>query len=779
MTGQTVSHYKILEKLGEGGMGVVYKAQDLRLDRIVALKFLPPSLNSPAEISRFQQEAKAISALNHASIATIFDVDQSDEQRFLALEYLPGGTLRTQIQQLARSGQELSLREIVEYGIQIAEGLAHAHRNGIIHRDVKTDNMMLTGEGRVKITDFGLAKIRGGAQLTRSGSTVGTTAYMSPEQVRGEELDHRTDLFSFGVVLFELAAGAFPFRGEHEAAVTYAITNEDPISLRALRPSIPPLFEQIVQRCLEKDVHKRYQSADDIIRDLRSLQSGVATTAVVTPPKSVRRWMIAIVVAFAAVAAVIFLWPTHDVHINGKSIAVLPFKNLSNDAENEYFSDGVTEEIIAQLSKIGDLKVISRTSVMQYKNTSKSIKQIARELGVATVLEGSVQKADKEVRIVAQLIDAGTDNHMWADTYDRQLTQIFAIQSDVADRIAAALQAKLSPSERERLSEKGTDNIDAYNSYLKAQFHWNRITKQDLKSAIEYYNDAIHDDPKYARAYAGLSNAYSLSAYFRFDFIPTEKAVSKARESALQALELDPNLAEAHTALGYILRTYDWNFPQAEQEFKKSIEIDPNYSVARDFYSLLLAALGRFDEAREQAERAAEMDPLSAEILNTRARVWYYARHYDEAIALARKELEVDPDSRLAHGLLGCIFEMDHMKEESLAEIFLSKSVSGTDYEGNSGIVDSVASIDWQTHWSQQYKIAEVLHAQNRLSNIVMAIISLRAGKREQALEWLQESYRKHEGSLVYLNVEPLFDPLRSEPRFVQLIKNLGLQGGK
>ncbi|HEY6952149.1 MAG TPA: protein kinase, partial [Bacteroidota bacterium] len=537
MIGDIISHYRIIEKLGEGGMGVVYKAQDLRLDRYVALKFLPTDLHSADEIARLEQEAKAVSALNHPSIATIYDVDESDRNRFLVLEFISGGTLKSRIRQFGSAGRELSLKEIVDTGIQIAEGLAHAHRNGIVHRDIKTENMMLTSEGNVKITDFGLAKLRGGAQLTRTGTTVGTAPYMSPEQVRGEALDHRTDLFSFGIVLYELATGSYPFRGEHEAAVAYAIVNEDPISLRSVRPSLPEAFQRIIQRCLEKDIQKRYQSADEIVADLRSLQSGGSNGTIETPRHWANRWILFGIAGIVLAGAIIFLWPRSSSTVDRKSIAVLPFENLSEGRENEYFSDGVTEDIIAQLSKIGDLKVISRTSVMQYKNSAKSLKEIARELNVATVLEGSVRKAGNEIRIVAELIDARSDEHIWAETYDREMTQIFAIQSDVAGRIADALKAKLSPSEKARLVERGTDNLTAYNAYLRAEYHWNKITKQDLQTAISYYNDAIRSDPRYARAYAGLSIAYSLTAYFRYDFIDAQEAVTKAREAALSALQ--------------------------------------------------------------------------------------------------------------------------------------------------------------------------------------------------------------------------------------------------
>jgi TolB-like protein/Flp pilus assembly protein TadD len=558
--------------------------------------------------------------------------------------------------------------------------------------------------------------------------------------------------------------------------VTFAIVNEDPIPLKSFRSSLNTSFERIVRRCLEKDRGKRYQNAREIVRDLQAVQSGNAIGTNIERRRKGIPWIAAGIVGIVLVIAFFVFWPGPSPSIERKSIAVLPFKNLAEERENEYFSDGMTEDIIAQLSKIGDLKVISRTSVMQYKNSTKSLREIARELNVATVLEGSVRRADNQIRIVAQLIDARNDEHIWADTYDRESTKIFAIQTDVAERIAEALQAKLSPSERERLGEKGTTNLAAYNSYLKAQFHWNKITKEDVRSAITYYSDAIQNDRGYARAYAGLSIAYSLTAFFSFDFLPAQEAVTKGRDAALKALEVDPNLAEAHTALGYILRTFDWNFPGAEVEFRKSIELDPNYSIARDFYALLLAALGRFDEAIAQSDRAAELDPLSIEIVNSHARVYYYARRYDEAIRLARKEFEIDPECRPAHGLLGSLYEMKQMKKEALTEITLSRSISGADYEGYTRRSDSTASTDWGSYWIRQYTITEALCRQNRFPYIVLAVVATRAGKREKAIEALQKSFQKREGSLVYLNVDPLFESLRSDPRVIAILKGMNLQ---
>jgi len=595
MIGKTVSHYKILEKLGEGGMGVVYKAEDTRLDRTVALKFLPSDeFQAGEDVERFDREAKAVSALNHPHVATIYELDEFEGQTFIAFEYLPGGTLKSVTKDISETGRRLSAEKIVDIGFQVLDGLEHAHAKGFIHRDIKPDNLMFSEPGKIKITDFGLAKIRGAAELTRSGSTLGTVSYMSPEQVRGEDLDARSDLFSVGVILYELATGHRPFRGEHETAIGYAILNEDPADPGILRPDLPQTLLQVIMRCLAKDKHERFAGAGEARDALKAAAPSTKTS--VRPPRFRLRWaalgvVTAAVVVFAAVYSLVLRNPVNPE--DQKSIAVLPFDNLSADPENEYFSDGITEDIITQLSKIADLRVISRTSTMRFKNTDKSITEIGEELGVAAILEGSVRRAEGQVRIVSQLIDARTDEHLWADSYDRELKDIFEIQSDVAEKIADALKATLTPQEKARIEVKPTENMDAYDAYLKGREFYVKYSRTDNQTAIALFKEALEFDPTYALAYAGLGDAYAQGvSRFGFSYGWLDSAFAAARKS----IELNPELAEGYKALGLAYMT-SAQANKALEANKKAVEYNPNYTPAISNCGFVYLHMGRLDEA--------------------------------------------------------------------------------------------------------------------------------------------------------------------------------------
>ncbi|MBI4811540.1 MAG: protein kinase, partial [Ignavibacteriales bacterium] len=673
-------------------MGVVYKAHDTKLDREVALKFLPANLTASSEdVKRFELEAKAISALNHPNIATIHDVDEFDGQKYLVLEYIPGGTLKSRLKQLKAEDKNFSISEVLNYGVQIAEGLAHAHRHGIIHRDVKTDNMMLTEEGKIKLTDFGLAKLRGSMQITKTGSTLGTAAYMSPEQIRGEEVDQRSDIFSFGIVLYEIVTSHLPFRGEFEAALSYSILNENPPAISSMRPDVPKSFEQIINRCLEKDKTKRFQSVDEIGTELRSVERSALGGLSSSPERSEDRsrkstWIVAaVIVILAAIGIYIFypkLAPTTTI---SKSIAVLPFKNLSDSKEDEYFSDGLTDDIITQLSKISGIeKVIARTSVMRYKETNKSIHDIGKELDVATVLEGSVRRAGNQIRIVAQLIDVRNEGHLWADTYDKEMTQVFAIQSDVAQQIATALEAKISPAVKSRIDKKQTENTEAYPLYLKGRFYWNKRRAEDLQKAMEYFHQAISVDSEYALAYAGLASAYA--PYPEYSGRPASEYIHKAEDAAKKALDLDGTLAEAHAVLGLIKSQYEYDWEGSEREYKRAIELNPNYPTAYHWYRLTLSSQGRFDEALTKIERAQALDPLSL-VINWNLVLGYkYMGQYDRMINQVKKTLELDPNFPLAHSGLGYIFVEQTKYDNAIAEFQKVRTIAPNDPSGISGL---------------------------------------------------------------------------------------------
>ena len=508
MIGETISHYKILEKIGEGGMGVVYKAHDTTLDRDVALKFLPRYLtNDPTEKERFYHEARAAAALTHQNIAVVYEIGGHENQIFIVMEYVEGKTLKQLLE-----AEPLTVQRVLDMAIQVCEGMAAAHEKGVVHRDIKSENIIVTPKGHPKITDFGLAKLKGGTKLTRAGSTLGTAAYMSPEQARGEEVDQRSDVFSFGVVLYEMLSGRLPFRGDHPTALAYSIINEEPQPITRFNEKVTLEIEHIVSKALAKDKDERYQHADDLLADLRHerktleyARAGYARTTSTTPVVELAKrkrdpgsyWIAATAIVVLAAAVVILnpfnlrLGITGTAPEEGKSIAVLPFIIMGGDKEDEYFSDGITEDIITQLAKVGELKVIARTSVMQYKDTKKSISEIGRELNVSTVLEGSVRRSEGQVRVVAQLIDVRNSEHLWADSYDRDLTKIFAIQSDVAQQIARALKAKLSPAEKSSIERPPTANPEAYQLYLKGRFYWNKRRLDDMRTAIAYFNQAI------------------------------------------------------------------------------------------------------------------------------------------------------------------------------------------------------------------------------------------------------------------------------------------------
>ncbi|MBI3005464.1 MAG: protein kinase [Ignavibacteriales bacterium] len=818
MIGQTVSHYKIVEKLGEGGMGVVYKAQDTKLDRLVALKFLPSNfLASNEELLRFQQEAKTLSALNHPHIATIYDIDQSDEQKFIVLEYLSGGTLKSQINNLTAARRDLSISEVVDYGLQIAEGLSHAHRRGIVHRDVKTENMMLTEEGSVKITDFGLAKLKGTAQLTKAGSTVGTAAYMSPEQIRGEEIDHCSDIFSFGIVLYELATGRLPFRGELEAALSYSIVNEDPIPLKSLRPSIPSSLERIISRCLEKEREKRYQSAEEIMAELSPIRqevSGYARTQTVPRWQALKMPLVTatVLLVIGLFALYVLLSPKFD-SLDRKPIAVLPFKNLSEDRENEYFSDGITEDIITQLSKIGDLRVISRTSVMRYKNSDKSLRDIGSELDVAVILEGSVRRSGNRIRIVSQLIDAQRDEHLWAETYDRDLKDIFAIQSEVAQHIAAALKVTLSPAVIERLEKKPTENIDAYSYYLKGREYYYRYHKQANENAIEMFKKALELDPTYALAYTGLGDAYGQRVgIFGFPANWLDSAIAVSNK----AISLDPNLAEAYKALGLAYENKGWNH-RALEAYRRSVQFNPNYFVAIANIGFINLKIGNFDEALLWMKKSIELDPtfafqyfgvggvyaylddqvaaeqwflkaidLQPDFIHAHAGLsWLYwwQGKYQQYKERAGKILSIDPDNLLGLKLLGdtYLFSGDYGQAEpyyrKAIAIHASRMLEGiyTSNRTNLGFLLSKTGRRDESRriLDESLKLDEKdLKQGNEWYAIPydMARIYALLGNKIEAYKWLQKAMDAGWRDYRFASIDPLFENLRNDEQFKQMM---------
>jgi serine/threonine protein kinase/tetratricopeptide (TPR) repeat protein len=755
MVGTTVSHYKVLEHLGGGGMGVVYKARDTRLDRDVALKFLPATLQaSPEELARFEQEAKAISTLNHPSIATIYDVDAADGQPFLVLEYISGGTLKSRLKQLKSEDRDLSLAEVVDHGIQIAEALTHAHRHGIIHRDVKPDNIMLTADGKVKLTDFGLARLRGKLHLTATGSTVGTAAYMSPEQVRAEEIDHRSDIFSLGVVLYELATTRLPFRGEYEAALSFSILNDTPAPLTSLRAEIPRELEQIVMRCLEKDKTKRYQDAGEIAAELQRLRQSLLGSNPAPPKHSWLPYGIIAAVLAAAVAGAWFLRPhSPSTGTNHKTIAVLPFTYLGGGQDEEYFSVGITDDIITQLAQIADLNVISRTSVMQYKGTVKGIREIGRELNAGVVLEGSVRRAGGQIRIVAQLIDAGTDKHVWAASYDREYRQVLAIQSEIASSIASALQARLSTAELDHLRAAPDANTDSA-SVLKA---------------IGLYRQALAIDSTDARVWAAFAGAHVILA--NSGFAAMDQAVSTARQAARRATALDDGLAEGHSSLGQILDYFDWDWQGADREFRRALALEPGNALTLRRASQHAHSLGRFDEAIALSLKAIDLDPVDFFNYYNLGNYYYYARRLPDALAASRRAIELNPQILAGHQQLGAIY---------LAQGNTDSALAVTEREpAEVWRLFGLALVHHAAGRTQQADaaLAELIRKHSEVCPYQIAEVYAYRGEADRAFEWLEKALRLRDAGMSTIVGDPLLARIAKDPRFSALLRRLKLAG--
>ncbi len=775
MIGKTISHYKILEKLGEGGMGVVYKARDLKLDRVVALKFLPAThVDSPEERARFQQEARALSSLNHPNIATIHDIDEVDGQRFIVLEYLSGGTLKSKIESLQSSAQFLSFTHIAEYAFQMAEGLAHAHRHEVTHRDLKTENMMLTEDGTVKITDFGLAKLRGGPHLTQSGSTLGTAGYMSPEQVRGEDLDHRSDIFSLGIIFFELTTGRLPFRGEHVAALSYSIVNENPLPIDTLRTAVPSSLASIIARCLEKEKEKRFQSAEEIVVELRNVQSPAART---TRKPLKLRWLVAAILGISLIILLYVSLPLKPAPEKEKSIAVLPFVNMSPDKEDEYFSDGMTEELINALSKIEGLHVAARTSSFVFKGKTEDISKIGQQLHVNTVLEGSVRKAGTKLRITAQLINVADGFHLWSETYEREIRDVFTIQDEISRTIVGALKVKFAGKQAAEFVKHSTENLEAYNLYLKGRYYWNRRTEDGFKKAIDYFNQAIEKDPAYALAHAGLADCYNLLSVY--GLMPPKESVPKAKAAAQKALEIDNRLAEAHEALAHGIMLYDWNWSEVEREYKRAIELNPGYATAHQRYAIFLAALGNLNEAMLEIKRAQELDPLSLIITTDVGLMYFHNRQYDQAIEQCRKTLEIDSTFSVAHFTLGLVYGQMNRLNDAVTEFKKSITFSG----GNPFMLAALGhayAMSGKTREAQKILAdLEKLSTQRYVPPYSRAAIYAGLGEKDQALQWLERGYEEKSVWTIHIagwRFDPILNSLRSDPRFSALLKKIGLE---
>ena len=795
MIGKTISHYKILEELGQGGMGVVYKVYDTKLARTVALKFLSPQiLGSEEEKARFIHEARAAASLNHPNICTIHEIDEHDEHRFIAMEYIEGESLKDRIER-----GPLKLEEAGNIALQIASGMSEAHKKGIVHRDIKSANIMFNERGDVKIMDFGLAWSPGRAQLTRAGTTLGTVAYMSPEQARAEETDKRTDIWSLGVVLYEMVAGRPPFTGDYEQSIIYSILNDEPEPLTAVRTGVPPELEQIVSKCLSRDPAERYQTAADLAADLRRVQRLGLTQGWQTrveeaksrrirskrqkPLMNRRLWLFLLIVPVLAAITVTIIVPRYFHSAEKQAVpdrimlAVLPFENLG-PPEEEYFADGITEELTARLTRIEGLGVIARTSVIRYKETEETIAEIGKELGVDFILEGTIRwqhisDSQSQVRITPQLIKVSDETHLWAGVYQRDMTDIFRVQSEIADEVAGALDITLLAPESKKHAATPTDDPDAYRAYLEGRFWWNKRSAEGFDRAIGFFDEAIRIDPDYALAYSGKAECYCMLAMHS---PRPEGLIIKARQAAEKALSLDKTLPEAYTSLAWIEFYYEWDWRAAEEYFKQAFSLDPGYATAHNGYAASLGILGRFEEAIEHMEHAHRLDPGNLIINRDLGVIYSWAGMLDESAEQLRKTIEMDPSFVPAYMILGRVYLEKGMYDEAIAESKKGISMSGEDpyLIGQLGFI--YAKTGRRDEAQRELNKLMELSRSEVVPAFTFAMIHAGLGNDEEALDWLEKSCDDHEFAMVLLHVEHWMDDLQSNPRFTNILNKVGLE---
>jgi TolB-like protein/thioredoxin-like negative regulator of GroEL len=789
--GTRLGPYEILSPLGAGGMGEVYRARDTRLGRDVAVKVLPAKFSQDADrLRRFEGEARAASALNHPNILTIHDFGMQESAPYVVSELLEGETLRERL-----AGEALPARRAVDYARQVAQGLAAAHEKGIVHRDLKPENLFVTRDGRVKILDFGLAKLThaeppaGGqtsaptvAPDTEPGVVLGTIGYMSPEQVRGQAADVRSDIFTLGAILYEMLTGRRAFRGNSAVEAMNAILKEEPPEASKAGVEIPAPLERITRRCLEKSPEERFQSARDLAFALQEAATVSMPLAVsVSPPVPGRhplltRTRVAIGIALLLVIAAAGVTILRKRIFGGvgprriQSLAVLPLDNLSRDPEQQFFADGMTEALITDLAQIRSLRVISRTSVMGFRATKKPLPQIGRELNVDAVLEGSVVKSGGRVRITAQLVEAPTDRHVWAKSYERDLRDVLALQSEVARAVAGEIRATLTPDEESRLARARPVDPQVHELVLRGRYTLsNAASEQDLRKAVSLFEQALAKDPANAAAYAGL--AYCHIGFTDF-YLPPWETMPRAKAAALRALEIDETLADAHTALGGVSFAYDWNWTAAERELRRAIELNPNSAEARDYYALYLSDLGRSEEALAEIRKARELDPLSVMIHVDAINEFFSLHRYDEAVERGRMALELDPGNGNARVMLAIVLVQQGRLREAVAEA--EKAIQSGDSPLVLATAGGVFPAAGDPGRARRIlgELAEV-SKKRYVCPYEIGVIHLALGEKDEAFRWLEKGFRDRSICMQGTRQDPRLEPLHGDPRYEDLLRRL------
>ena len=790
MIDETISHFRVIEKLGEGGMGIVYKAVDLRLDRPVALKFLPDKIAQDSQaLERFRREARAASALNHPGICTIYDIGEHNGRAFIAMEFIDGETLRSHIR-----GKRLPLEETLKLGIQIAEALDAAHAEGIIHRDIKPANIFVTKRGQAKVLDFGLAKLvrkgvaKAGADLDAEvpestsivGIISGTPSYMSPEQIRGDNLDPRTDIFALGLLLYEMATGRQAFGGGTGGMIIEAVLTRSPAPPRSINPEIPPRLEEIIDKAIHKDRDQRYQHAVDLHTDLQRLERGpdsgwrAGEPAADSGPISAASQLHSTgeQTARNSTTQTAALRPERVSKIVD-SLAVLPFENTSRDPEHEYLSEGIAGSLINILGTVPKLRVMAQSTVLRYKGRAIDPQAIGRELNVRAVLTGRIMQSGGALRIGTELVDVATGSQLWGAHYDRKPGDIFAIQDEISNEISDKLRLKLTRAEKKRLAKRQTDDPEAYRLYLKGRHHWNQWTEDGFYKAIEYFQQAIRKDPGYALAYTGVADSYVLLGWN--SYLPPKDAFPKAKAAAVEALRLDPNLGEAHAPKAAVLWLHDWQWQEAQAEFKRSLTLNPAHPTASHWYSEYLMTMGRQAEAIAGMKKSLELDPLSLIISVAIGWAFYMARQYDDSIEQFRRTVELDPNYPMTFWILGLLLRKMGRYEQAITEGEKGVKLSGGSPLMTAALAQTLATAGRKEEAIRLLDDLTKLAKQKYVASYFFAGIHIGLGEDDRALEYLEKSYEEHSNWLIYLHIDPGMDALRPNPRFQDLLQRVGL----
>jgi len=779
--------YQIIEELGKGGMGKIYRALDKKLNEEVALKLIKPEIASdPKTLERFHNELKLARKISHTSIGRMHELMEEGGINFITMEYVPGEDLKSFI----RRSRQLAVGTAIAIGKQTCEGLAAAHRLGVVHRDLKPSNIMIDREGNVKIMDFGIARTLGEKGITGAGLMIGTPEYMSPEQVEGEEVDQRSDIYSLGIILYEMVTGRLPFEGEMPLSMAIKHKSEVPRDPKQLNAQIPADFSQMILKCMKKDKKDRYQTAEELLSALKRIEEGTSSAErailrrkIITPREitvtfRLKKFLMAGLAVIIIAALAILLWrvfPRKQDSLSSAakhSVAVLPFTDLSPEKDQEYFCDGLAEELINRLTKVEGLWVPARTSAFSFKDKNLDIQEIGTKLNVKTALEGSLRKAGNKMRITVRLVNVADGTPLWSEVYERDEGDIFALQDEISLAILSKLRIKLMRAEKAKLVRRYTVNLKAYNLYLQGLFFLNKRTEEGVRRAIDYFQKAIEEDPSYALAYVGLADSHSILG--SYGWLPPKEVYPKAKAMVEKALEIDSSLGEAHASLGMINTNYDWDWSAAEIQYRRAIELNPNYANAHQWFALHLAHMARFEEAMSEVRRAQELDPLSLPIMATVGSILFYQREYDHAVDELSKALEIDPNFGPILGYLGRIYAMkEHFKE---AIDLTQKAIRNGGYSW--GVPILAATYAKSGEKSKAEELLHELEALSRKKYVPASSISLiygSLGALDKVFELAEKAYQERDPVLHQIKVLPELDIIRSDPRFKALLKKMNL----